>query len=205
MSESFSSEGAAGRVLSYRPDRLIPEERRKREGRQPIGLIRLSVRFAPEAAHAGGDMEGVDAERRALAYLERNGLRDLVVELEDSLPVGVEVGSVDVYEGTLELIVVLVAVYRVIKTFNEVVDTLTTATQTLRGWVRRSLAAPGVRLSVRGQFAPELVGSGASAESAVALPTLTLRTVLIAVGIFLGATTFLSLLAVLIGFLFSRF
>jgi hypothetical protein len=39
----------------------------------------------------------------------------------------------------------------------------------------------------------------------VALPVLKVRTVLFALGIFLGALTFLSLLAVLVGYLLSRF
>jgi hypothetical protein len=58
---------------------------------------------------------------------------------------------------------------------------------------------------VRGQFAPELVVGGAGGGQVAVLPTLTLRNALITAAILLGATTFLSLLAVLVAYLFSRF
>jgi hypothetical protein len=130
-------------------------------------------------------------------------LRNIVLDLEDSLPAGVEVGSIDLYEGSIELIVILVAAYKAIQTFDEVATTLASATETLRGILRRVLAAPGGRVLVRGQYAPEFVVGAGGGQVAV-LPTLTLRNTLITVAILLGATTFLSLLAVLVAYLFSR-
>jgi hypothetical protein len=148
---------------SCRPTRWF-DQKRKRSGKHPLGVIRISVVFtSPLAGDPDDFFEPTEAETANLRYLtSRDGaLRNIVLELEDSLPAGVEVGSIDLYEGSIELIVILVAAYKAIQTFDEVATTLAPATETLRGILRRVLAAPGGRVLVRGQYAPELVVGGA--------------------------------------------
>lgn len=130
-------------------------ENRGRERRREVGEISAVVRFvwhpaAPDAAAERLDrsfrtvsaQEGF--ERAALDYLTEDGREAIVNLVRDRLPPGYDVTRSSVAAGnSIEILLVISAVYSVVKQFTEVVDTLTKAAEILRQVVHIVLGALG--------------------------------------------------------------
>jgi hypothetical protein len=198
------------------PAKQERDERRKSEGLVPLGTLRATVTFVAEGIDGGPDPR--DAQALALAegeaedtvytYLIRQGgFEILTAELSDALPAGVQVESFKIQQGSIEIVVVLVAAYRLLNDFNQVVRTLRDASESCRQILRTVLGRlTGVRVLVTGDFVAEARFDEAAGSGSLALLMgLSLRKVSIALGLVLATITFLSLLAVLVAFLLSRF
>jgi hypothetical protein len=199
LRKSGVAQGAQARLPADVPERL-----------QPLGVLTASVSFRAFGRAADtslAEIQEYDADRDeaiALEYLLREGGDDeLKLRLEGELPAGVRVGKIQVESGSIEVVVVLVAAYRLIGDFNEVVATLRAAAENLRSILVRLLAG---RVASRAVVAADFVAEVAAPVStgwADLIASISMRRTLAILATLVGTLTVLGLVAVLITYLFS--